>query len=109
DAGERIRHLGTALASARSNEGGPRFGAVVGRHATASPLYGPAQGALGGAVRGSWPPTALHVAQEDRSFTLLSEPGLSRAGMRAGTAGRPRCLVARRYELPRGPKNRVDD
>ena len=51
----------------------------------------------------------FHAAQEDRSFSLSSEPGLPRAGMRAGTAGRPGRLVARRYELPRGPENRIGD
>ena len=53
--------------------------------------------------------TAFHAAQEDRSFTLSSEPGLSRAGMRAGTAGRPGRLVARRHELRRGPENGAGD
>ena len=53
--------------------------------------------------------TALHAAQEDRSFTLSSEPGLSRAGMRARTAGRPGRLVARRHELRRGPENGAGD
>src|SRR5262245_55311644 len=101
--------MGTALARAQAGERGSRSGAVAGRYATASALYGPAQGPLRGAVRGSRPPPALHAAQEDRSFTLSSEPGLSRTGMRAGTAGRARRLVARRYELPRSPKNGAGD
>src|SRR6185436_4110922 len=46
-------------------------------------------------VRG---PPAVPAAQEDRSFTLSSEPGLSRTGLRAGTAGRSGRLVARRHE-----------
>jgi len=55
------------------------------------------------------PPTALHAPQEGRSFALSPEPGLSRAGVRAGTAGRPGRLVARRHELRRGPENGACD
>jgi DNA-binding HxlR family transcriptional regulator len=52
-------------------------------------------------VRGYQP--KLHAAQEDRSFSLSSKPGLSRVGVPAGTTGRARRLVARRRELRLGP------
>ena len=54
-------------------------------------------------------PRPLHAAEEDRSIALSSEPGIPRAGVRAGTARGAGRLVARRHELHRGPANGADD
>ena len=55
--------------------------------------------ASGGAVRNSRLSPALHASQEERSVHLRKQSWISRAGLRARTAGRFGWLVARRHEL----------
>src|SRR5262249_34054331 len=89
--------------------GGHRSGALAGRHAAPRQLRDASQRTTRGALRDSRPQAALHAAQEDRSFALSSEPGLSRTRLRARAARRVGSLVARRHELHRGPAHGAFD